>query len=303
MIILTSLHRQRRTRLNKEDHAITWLKRLKKFLQGEPKNKEELIKFLRDAQIRALIDAETLAMIEGVILFSQMKVRDIMLPKQQMTCIEQDADLHDIINIITESGHSRFPVMSENKNDVIGILHAKDLLCFHGHDNPPFDLLDIVRQAVFVPESKRLDFLLADFRRNRNHMAIVVDEYGSVSGFVTLEDIIEQIIGDIEDEFDIDEEAYIKAHHGDHYIIKAHTPIEEFNEQLQANFSDETYDTIGGIVMNKFGYLPKRGEIITIDQFEFKIINADARRIKLLECFDSRSKQRIRDQSKPNETS
>lgn len=286
-----------------KDEANSWLKRLKKFLQGDPKNKEELVRFLRDAQIRAIIDAETLAMIEGVILFSQMKVRDIMLPKQQMTCIEHDAKLSDINNIITQSGHSRFPVMDENKNEVVGILHAKDLLCFHGDENPPFDLLDSVRQATFVPESKRLDILLADFRRNRNHMAIVVDEYGAVSGFVTLEDIIEQIIGDIEDEFDIDEEAYIKAHKNAHYIIKAHTPIQEFNDQLQANFSDETYDTIGGIVMNNFGYLPKRGEVITIDQFEFKIINSDARRIKLLECFDLRPKQPVQGHSNQDKTS
>ena len=261
--------------------------RLKQFLHVEPQNKEQLVSLLRDAQIRALIDSETLAMIEGVILFSQMKVRDIMLPKKQMTCITQDAGLNEVIDIVAQSGHSRFPVV-DGKNEVIGILHAKDLLRFQAEANDPYDLLDIVRQATFVPESKRLDLLLSEFRRNRNHRAIVVDEYGEIAGFVTLEDIIEQIIGDIEDEFDIDEEAYIKTHGDAHYIIKAHTPIEEFNEQLQANFSDESYDTIGGIVMTNFGYLPKRGEVITINQFEFKIINADARHIKLLECFDLR---------------
>lgn len=264
--------------------------RLKHFLQLEPQNKDELISLLRDAHIRALIDSETLAMIEGVILFSQMQVRDIMLPKKQMTCIEQTAELTEVVEIVTQSGHSRFPV-TDNKNEVIGILHAKDLLRFQTDENPSYDLLDIVRQATFVPESKRLDLLLSEFRSNRNHMAIVVDEYGATAGFVTLEDIIEQIIGDIEDEFDIDEEAYIKTHGDTHYMIKAHTPIEDFNEQLQANFNDETYDTMGGIVMNKFGYLPRRGEIITIDQFEFKVVNADARRIKLLECIDLRSNQ------------
>jgi magnesium and cobalt transporter len=262
--------------------------RLKHYLQIEPQNKEQLIGLLRDAQIRALIDSETLVMIEGVILFSQMKVRDIMLPKKQMTCISEDAELNEVINIVSQSGHSRFPV-TDSKNDVIGVLHAKDLLRYQAEENTEFDLQDIVRQATFVPESKRLDILLAEFRSNRNHMAIVVDEYGEVGGFVTLEDIIEQIIGDIEDEFDIDEEAYIKAHGDAHYIIKAHTPIDEFNEQLQANFSDESYDTIGGIVMTNFGHLPKRGETIIINQFEFKIINADARRIKLLECFDLRT--------------
>lgn len=273
--------------MNKEDQN-NWFIRLKQFLQIEPKNKEQLINLLRDAQIRALIDAETLTMIEGVILFSQMKVRDIMLPKNQMTCIPQDAQLHEIIAIITQSGHSRFPVTGESKDEVIGVLHAKDLLRFQDQNHGELDLLDIARQVTFVPESKRLDLLLSEFRTNRNHMAIVVDEYGAVAGFVTLEDIIEQIIGDIEDEFDIDEEAYIKAHGDARYIIKAHTPIEEFNEQLKANFSDEAYDTVGGIVMANFGYLPKRGEVITITQFEFKIINADARRIKLVECIDKR---------------
>lgn len=274
--------------MNKEDNS-NWFMRLKQFIQHEPQNKDQLINLLRDAHIRALIDAETLAMIEGVILFSQMKVRDIMLPKQQMTCIPQEAELHEVIEIVTQSGHSRFPVTSESKDEVVGILHAKDLLRFQDQGNVEFDLLDIARQVTFVPESKRLDSLLSEFRSNRNHMAIVVDEYGAVAGFVTLEDIIEQIIGDIEDEFDIDEEAYIKSHGDAKYIIKAHTPIDEFNEQLQANFSDELYDTIGGIVMANFGHLPKRGETVNIDQFEFKVINADARRIKLLECFDNRT--------------
>ncbi|MGQ3887617.1 HlyC/CorC family transporter [Legionella sp. CNM-1927-20] len=275
--------------MNKEDDANSWFMRLKQFLQVEPQNQEELISLLRDAQIRSLINAETLGMIEGVIQFSQMKVRDIMLPKKQMTTISQDDDFEKVIEIVTSSGHSRFPVTGDNPDDVIGILHAKDLLKFYAKNASEFDLNDMVRQATFVPESKRLDLLLSDFRSNRNHMALVVDEYGTVNGFVTIEDIIEQIIGDIEDEFDVDEEAYIKEHGDSHYIIKAHMPIEEFNEYLDAHFSDETYDTIGGIVMANFGYLPKRGEVTTIDQFEFKVINADARRIKLLSCFDKRT--------------
>ena len=286
--------------MNNEGDSSSWLIRLKNFLHIEPQSKEQLINLLRDAQTRALIDSETLAMIEGVILFSQMKVRDIMLPKKQMTCIVQDAELNQVIEIVAQSGHSRFPV-TDGKNEVVGILHAKDLLRFQAEKNTPYDLLDIVRQATFVPESKRLDILLSEFRRNRNHMAIVVDEYGEVAGFVTLEDIIEQIIGDIEDEFDIDEEAYIKAHGDAHYIIKAHTPIDEFNEQLQANFSDESYDTIGGIVMTNFGYLPKRSEVIIIDHFEFKIINADARHIKLLECFDLRPNQPVKNHGNTGE--
>lgn len=274
--------------LNKEDDATSWFMKLKQFLHVEPQNKEQLVDLLRDAHIRSLIDSETLAMIEGALVFAQMQVRDIMLPKKQMTCIEQNTELKEIIEIIAQSGHSRFPVTGESKDEVIGILHAKDLLRFQTENHASFDLLDIVRQTTFVPESKRLDLLLSDFRNNRNHMAIVVDEYGAVAGFVTLEDLIEQIIGDIEDEFDIDEDAYIKIHANAHYIVKAHTPIEEFNEQLQANFNDDVYDTIGGIVMANFGHLPKRGEIITIAEFDFKVINADARRINLLECFDRR---------------
>jgi magnesium and cobalt transporter len=274
--------------LNKEDETQSWFERLKQFLHLEPQNKEQLIELLRDAHARLLIDSETLAMIEGAILFAQMKVRDIMLPKKQMVCVAQNTPLQEVLSIVSQSGHSRFPVTGDSADDIIGILHAKDLLRFQARPNVPFDLLDIVRQTTFVPESKRLDLLLSEFRMNRNHMAIVVDEYGSVAGFVTLEDIIEQIIGDIADEFDIDEEAYIKSHGNAQYIIKAHTPIDEFNEQLNAQFSDASYDTVGGIVMANFGYLPKRGESITIEQFEFKIINADARRIKLVECFDQR---------------
>lgn len=274
--------------MSKDDDTNSWFTRLKHFLQGEPQNKEQLIELLRDAQIRALIDTETLIMIEGVLLFAQMTVRDIMLPKKQMTCVKQNAALHEIIDLVTQSGHSRFPVTGANKSDIIGVLHAKDLLRYQTEAPVSFNLQDIIRQATFVPESKRLDILLREFRANRNHMAIVVDEYGEIAGFVTLEDIIEQIIGDIEDEFDIDEDAYIKMHGAAHYFIKAHTPIEEVNETLQAHFNDQFYDTIGGVVINRFGYLPKRGEVITIDQFEFKIINANARRIKLLECFDLR---------------
>lgn len=274
--------------MNKDDDSSSWFSRLKQFLQGEPQNQDELIDLLRDAQIRSLINSETLAMIEGALLFSKMRVRDIMLPKNQMVCLSQKDEYNEIIKVVTNSGHSRFPVTADNSEEIVGILHAKDLLLYQSNQES-FDLLDNCRQVTFVPESRRLDSLLSEFRSNRNHMAIVVDEYGGVSGFVTIEDIIEQIIGDIEDEFDVDDDAYIKTHDNSRYIVKAHTPIDEFNEQMNANFSDDIYDTIGGIVMNSFGYLPKRGEVISIDRFEFRIINADARRIKLLECIDKRS--------------
>lgn len=286
---MTTLMIKRMSNLSKKEDSISWFARLKQFIQVEPQNQNELVSLLRDAQIRSLINSDTLAMIEGAILFSKMRVRDIMLPKNQMVCLNQQDEYNHIIKIVTNSGHSRFPITGENSDEVVGILHAKDLLRYQQNHLESFDLLDICRQVTFVPESRRLDSLLSEFRTNRNHMAIVVDEYGEVSGFVTIEDIIEQIIGDIEDEFDVDEEAYIKAHGNNRYIIKAHTPIEEFNEQLNANFSDEIYDTIGGIVMNQFGYLPKRGESIIIDSMEFKIINADARKIKLLQCIDRRT--------------
>jgi len=277
-------------KLNKDDDTVSLFTRIKQFLHVEPQTKDQLIEFLRDAQIRALIDAETLAMLEGSLAFSQLQVRDIMLPKKQMICLDQHAELSEVIHIVTHSGHSRFPVTGESKDEVIGILHAKDLLRFQASESTTFDITDIVRRASIIPESKRLDALLKDFKTNRNHMAIVVDEYGCVSGFVTLEDIIEQIVGDIADEFDIDEEAYVKAHGDAHYIIKAHMPIDEFNEQLATHFSDGNYDTIGGIVMANFGHLPKSGETITIDGLEFIIISADARRINLIECFDRRAK-------------
>ena len=274
--------------MNKEDESHSWLIRLKQFLQGEPQNKDELIALLRDAHIRALIDSETLGMMESVIQLAQLRVRDVMLPKNQITSVSENDSLEELIATITSSGHSRFPVVGDNPNEITGILHAKDLLRYRVEDAPSFDLHDIIRAATFVPESKRLDLLLREFRSNRNHMALVVDEYGSTCGFITIEDIIEQIIGDIEDEFDIDDESYIKAHGDAHYIVKGHTPISEFNEQLQANFSDQNYDTIGGIIMAQLGYVPERGEIMTIEPFEFKIINADARRIKLMNCFDKR---------------
>lgn len=274
--------------MTNENDQKSWLNRLKNHFQSEPQTQKDLLQLLRDAQNRALIDSETLSMIEGVILFAKMRVRDIMLPKKQMICIPDNATLDEVIHLVTNSGHSRFPVLGNNPDEVIGTLHAKDLLRFQGPNPLDFNLTDVIRHATVVPESKRLDVLLSDFRINRNHMAIVVDEYGTVSGFVTLEDVIEQIIGDIADEFDIDEEAHIKAHGDAHYMIKADTPIHEFNQTLNAHLSHETYDTMGGIIMTHFGHLPGSGEKITIEGFQFIIINADARHIKLIECIDKR---------------
>lgn len=280
---------------DKNNNPNSWFSRVKYLLQNEPQDQNDLLHLLRDAQNRALIDAESLSMLEGVILFSQMRVRDIMLPKKKMICILEHTALPEVTKQVAQSGHSRFPVLGKNSEEVIGILHAKDLLRFQGSQSQPFDLSDVIRQASIIPESKRLDALLSDFRINRNHMAIVVDEYGVVSGFVTFEDVIEQIIGDISDEFDIDEEAHIKAHGNAHYMLNAETPIEDFNETLQANFSDQTYDTIGGIVIHQFGHVPRRGEHITIQDFEFVVVNADARNIKLLECIDKRMPEKLKE--------
>ncbi len=274
--------------MTKEYDIRGWFQRCKHFLNLDPQNQEQLVNLLRDAHMRSLINKETLAMLEGALIFAHMQVRDIMLPKKQMVCIHQDSNFHEIIACVTQSGHSRFPVTGDSNHEIIGILHAKDLLRFQDGTKQNFDLHDLIRETTFIPESKRLDVLLADFQSNRNHMAMVVDEYGEVSGFVTLEDLIEQIIGEIEDEFDVDEEAYIKVHADAHYIVKAHTPVEEFNYQLQVTLNNSSYDTIGGVVMAAFGHMPKRGEVIVIEPFEFKVLNADARHIKLLECLDRR---------------
>ena len=280
---------QRITCLTKKNNAKSWFQKLKEYFQSEPETQNELLHLLRNAQNRSLIDSETLSMIEGVMLFATMRVRDIMLPKKQMVCIPAEATLDEVINLVSYSGHSRFPVLGNQPDEVIGTLHAKDLLRFQSPTPLKFDLIDVIRHATVVPESKRLDALLSDFRINRNHMAIVVDEYGAISGFVTLEDVIEQIIGDIADEFDIDEEAHIKAHGNGHYMLKADTPIDEFNQTLNAKLINKKYDTIGGIVMTEFGHLPGRGEKINVKGFQFIIVNADARHIKLLECIDKRS--------------
>ncbi|WP_367607272.1 HlyC/CorC family transporter [Legionella sp. W05-934-2] len=280
--------------MSTEEDSPSWFSRLRQFLTSEPQNRDELISLLRDARERELIDNETLNMTEGVIQFAQLRVRDIMVPKTQMVSIPHQASLAQVIDIITESGHSRFPVYSEDKERIEGILHAKDLLRYQNPSNTEeFDIDDIIRSSTFVPESKRLDLLLSEFRSHRNHMAIVVDEYGEVSGFVTIEDIIEQIIGDIEDEFDIEEEDNIKVHRNQQYIIKGHTPIEDVNEILHTQFDDSDYDTIGGVILNRFGYLPKQGESIDIDGWQFKVINADARRIKLLSCIHNRNESTL----------
>lgn len=261
-----------------------WLERLGQALSGEPRDREDLLELLRDAQRRNLFDADAQAMIEGVLQVADRQVRDIMVPRSQMVVIEKDAPLEQVLPIVIESGHSRFPVISESRDEVIGIVLAKDFLRFFT-ENPPggFSVREYLRPATFIPESKRLNMLLKEFRASRNHMAIVVDEYGGVAGLVTIEDVLEQIVGEIDDEHDVDEEGSILDNGDGRYTVKALTPIEDFNEYFGTRFSDEDFDTIGGLVLAEFDHMPKRGERITIAGMQFRVLRADNRRIHLLE--------------------
>ena len=259
----------------------TLLERIGAILMREPEDREQLVELLRSAHERNLIDADALSMIEGALQVSEMQVRDIMVPRAQMELVELHATPEEILPQIIESGHSRFPVCAQNKDDIVGILLAKDLLRhFAGQE---FNLRQMLRPAVFVPESKRLNVLLRDFRRNRNHMAIVVDEYGGVAGLLTIEDVLEQIVGEIEDEYDFDEtEANILLDRNGMYRVKAQTEIAGFNETFGTQFSDEDYDTIGGLLLSRFGRLPKRGEEIEFDNLKFRVQRADSRRLHSL---------------------
>ena len=263
----------------------SWLERLGQVLHTEPKDRDELIDLLRDAQRRELLDADALAMIEGVLAVSELQVRDVMIPRSQMVVVERESPLQSFLPVIIESAHSRFPVIGENRDEVIGILLAKDLLPFVAQGEAmPFNIREILRPAFIIPESKRLNVLLKEFRTSRNHMAIVVDEYGGVSGLITIEDVIEQIVGEIADEHDIDEEDnYIHPLGDDRHTVRALTPIEDFNDHFGTTFSDDEFDTIGGLVLNGFGRMPKRGEQMHMGGFAFTVLRADNRRIYLLE--------------------
>lgn len=261
----------------------SWLERLSFALMGEPKDRDELMEMLRDAQQRELLDTDALTMMEGVMKVSELQVRDVMIPRAQMVVLERDWSLERLISEVVESGHSRLPVIDDNKDNVIGILIVKDLLAHAFDRREDFDLCALLRPAKFIPESKRLNILLKEFRSNRLHMAIVVDEYGGVAGLITIEDVLEEIVGEIDDEHDIDDEGASIRPQGEAFIVKALTPVEEFNKYFQADFSDERADTIGGLVMMDLGRLPKGGEIIDLDRFHFRVLRADNRRIHLLE--------------------
>ena len=263
---------------------LSWLDRLTAALTGEPKTRQQLLDMLRDAEDRNLFDAEALSMMEGVLQVAEMRVRDIMVPREQMVVIEEDEPPEEFVKTVIDSAHSRFPVLGDNRDEVEGILLAKDLLAYFAtQDQDEFDLRDAMRPVVYVPESKRLNVLLSEFRASRNHMAIVVDEYGGVAGLVTIEDVLEQIVGEIDDEHDSEEERYIKERSTGEYLIKALTPIEDFNEYFEVNLNDEEFDTIGGLVIKSFGHLPSRGERTVFGDFEFEIIRADKRRVHLVQ--------------------
>ena len=252
-------------------------------LTQEPPNREGLIEILRNAENRNLLDADALLMIEGALHVSETHVRDIMVPRVQMIIIDNNAKPEEILKSVVESGHSRFPVIGDTNDEIEGILLAKDLLNYYADPDKNFDIKDMMRPTVFIPESKRLNVLLREFRMSRNHMAIVVDEYNGVAGLVTIEDVIEEIIGEIEDEHDHeDNEININTHDNNRYTVKALTPISEFNEFFNTEIPDDEYDTVGGFVINTFGYLPKRGEIIDFERFNIKILRADKRRVHLI---------------------
>ncbi|MBX9753516.1 MAG: CBS domain-containing protein [Pseudomonadaceae bacterium] len=261
----------------------TWLGKITQAFTHEPKNRQELLQLLREAHQNKLLDSEALAIVEGAIQVADLQVRDIMVPRSQMVSIKACQSPREFLPAILDSAHSRYPVIGENLDDVIGILLAKDLLPLVLQDpNAGLDIKNLLRPATFVPESKRLNVLLREFRANHNHMAVVIDEYGGVAGLVTIEDVLEQIVGEIEDEHDIEEDSFIKPLPSGDFLIKALTPVERFNEFFDSSFSDDEFDTIGGLVMSSFGHLPKRNEVTELGSYRFRVLSADSRRIHLL---------------------
>ncbi|HXH00680.1 MAG TPA: transporter associated domain-containing protein [Xanthomonadaceae bacterium] len=263
------------------DRGRSWLDRISSLLSGEPTSRSDLVELLRDAQADGLIDPDTLRMMEGAIAMSALSVGDIMIPRAQVVALPADASLEELMRQVVESGHSRFPVHGEDRDDVIGVLLAKDLLRVFVAEHAPASVHELLRPAVLIPESKRLDLLLKEFRQSRNHMAIVVDEHGGVAGVVTIEDVLEQIVGEIDDEHDEadDPTAMIAAHVDGQFVVDALTPIADFNERFGADFDDDEYDTIGGLVTAAIGHLPEAGDELTLSRFSFRVARADARRV------------------------
>lgn len=272
--------------MSEGDSPKSWLSRLTQALSGEPQNREDLAEMIHNAGDRGLLDQDALRIIEATLQVSERQVREIMIPRSQMVAVRADMTPREFLPLLIESAHSRFPVLeADNPDEVIGILFAKDLLKLILEDrNERFTLKDFLRPAFFVPESTHLDRLIKEFRAKKNHMAIVVNEYGGIAGVVTLEDALEQIVGEIDDEHDFeeDEDAFIREISPGEFVIKAITPIADFNEQFGTEFSNDDFDTIGGIVMNAFERLPERDEKIVIDHWEFTVLAADRRVIRQL---------------------
>lgn len=261
----------------------SWLERLTQAFAHEPKNRKELLEVLREAHLNKLLDSDALAIVEGAIQVADLQVRDIMVPRSQMMSIRVEQTPAEFLPAVIEAAHSRYPVTGESLDEVLGVLLAKDLLPLILQNNEQtFDIRQLLRPVTFVPESKRLNVLLKEFRAKRQHMAVVIDEYGGVAGLVTIEDVLEQIVGEIEDEHDVEEDSYIRPLPSGDFIVKALTPVENFNDFFECGYSEDEFDTIGGLVLNAFGHLPKRNEVTEIGEFRFRIVNADSRRIHLL---------------------
>ncbi len=260
----------------------SWLDKLAQAFNHEPKTRQELFALLREANRNNLLDDDALGIVEGAMEIDELKVRDIMIPRSQMKCIQIDQTPEEFLPAVIDAAHSRYPVIGENTDEVLGILLAKDLLPLVLGRPDNFNLRQLLRPCTFVPESKRLNVLLKEFRANHNHMAIVIDEYGGVDGLVTIEDVLEQIVGDIEDEHDSEDDNFIRQLPTGDYVVKALTPVEDFNEFFKSGFSEDDYDTIGGVVMSAFGHLPKRNETIELEKWRFRVVNSDSRRLHLL---------------------
>lgn len=260
----------------------SWLERIVQAFAHEPKSRQELLELLREAHENKVLDSEALSIVEGAISVADLQVRDIMVPRSQIISVKAHQTPQEFLPAVIEAAHSRYPVIGETPDDILGVLLAKDLLPLIIHGDQAFDLKTILRPATFVPESKRLNVLLREFRTAHNHMAIVVDEYGGVAGLVTIEDVLEQIVGDIEDEHDVEEESFIKPLPSGDFIVKALTPVQAINDFFDTEYPDQDVDTVGGLVMSAFGHLPRRNEEVVIDDFRFRVLNADGRRIHLL---------------------
>lgn len=270
-------------RLSTDPEEKNWIEKITHAFSSEPKTRNDLLDVLDVAEQNEVIDNDAVTIMQGAIKVTEMQVREIMVPRTQMTVIKADQPLTQILPQIIQSSHSRYPVIGENTDEILGILLAKDLLPqILKEDAENVDIRSLLRTATVVPESKRLNVLLREFREKRNHMAIVIDEYGGVAGLVTIEDVLEEIVGDIEDETDVEPDTFIKQLADNDYIVKALTPIDDFNEHFDASFSTEEFDTIGGLLLQQFGHLPQRNEVAKVDGFTFKVLNADNRQVHLL---------------------